>query len=109
MQMDKTKPLQLTLGGLQQRQKLGIVVRRLPRCGHRLFTRLSPYLITGGRFGLGAVHHDPDQAFGKLEFNRNLLTKPTPSNVRANRKSSKGLAHSYPYHNTERESFNWFL
>ena len=39
MQMDKTKPLQLTLGGLQQRQKLGVVMRRLPRCGRRLFTR----------------------------------------------------------------------
>src|SRR5687768_10571830 len=105
MQMDKTKPLQLTLGGLQQCQKLGIVMRRPRRRGRGLFTRLYPYLITGGRFGLGAVHHDPDRASGKLDFNRKPLTKPTPSNVRANRKNSKGLARSYPYHNTERGSF----
>ena len=41
MQMDKPKPLQLTLGGLQQRQKLGIVMRRLRRRGRGLSTRLA--------------------------------------------------------------------
>jgi hypothetical protein len=68
---------------LQQRQKFGIVMRRLRRGSHGLFTRLYPYLIASGGFGLGTVHHDPDRAFGKLELNRNPFTKPIPSNVRA--------------------------